>query len=229
MLVQQKISQAVKAGRNHLLEQEGYEVFRAYSIPVPDSVLITDVSKAEKLCGDFPFPAVIKIVSPDIIHKSDVGGVMVGIKSASELKTACMQILKNVAERAGSVKIDGILVTRMVDKGIEVVVGGMNNPQFGPVVMFGLGGIYVEVFKDVSFRMAPLSHAEALRQIAQTKAYKLLSGVRGGPPCDLDALAELIIGVGRLLTENPDVKEVDINPVMAFPHGCCAVDARIIL
>ena len=229
MSIQQKISNAAKACRSHLSEMEGYEVFRAYGIPVPDCVLITDVSKAESLCSDFSFPAVIKIVSPEIIHKSDVGGVVVGIQSAAELQTACEQMIQTVTQKAGPVPIDGILVTRMVDKGVEIVIGGMNNPQFGPVVMFGLGGIYVEVFKDVSFRMALLTHAEALRQMAQTKAYNLLTGARGAPPCDLDALAELIIGVGRLLIENPDVKEVDINPIMAFPHGCCAVDARIIL
>ncbi len=229
MTANEILKKAVAAGAERLAEYEAYAVCREYGVPVPDCVFVSETWRAAELCSGLAFPAVLKIVSPKIVHKSDVGGVIVGVKGPGELTAACEGMLNTVRERAGDVPIDGILVNSMVPSGVEVVVGGMNHAQFGPVVMFGLGGVYVEVFRDIAFRMAPLTACEALRQIKGTKACKLLSGVRGSPPCDLDALALAVVNTGRLLAENPCIREIDLNPVMASPGGCRAADARIIL
>lgn len=229
MTAREILAAAVAEERGRLAEHEAYEVCRAYDIPVPEGLFVREPEWAGELCANLRYPVVLKIVSPEIVHKSDVGGVVVGVKSPGEVQAACDRMLGTVRERAGDVPIDGILVNAMISGGIEVVIGGMNHPQFQSVVMFGLGGVYVEVFRDIAFRLAPLSEEEALRQIRSTKACALLSGARGAAPCDLNALARMIVNTGRLLVENPEVKEIDLNPVMASPEGGRAADARIIL
>lgn len=137
--------------------------------------------------------------------------------------------MDNIGRNCPEAEIGGVIVQKQMPKGIEVVVGGLRNDQFGPVVMFGMGGIYVEVFKDVSFRLAPLDKDEAARQVRETKVYKLLQGVRGDKPCDLDALCEVIVNTGRLLAEYPEIAELDFNPVFCYADGCIVVDARLVL
>ncbi len=229
MTAKEILAAAVADNRARLAEHEAYEVCRAYDIPVPECLFVRETKRAGELCRNLSYPVVLKIVSPDIVHKSDVGGVIVGVKDPDEVQAGCDRMIQTVCERAGDVLLDGSLVNAMVSGGIEVVIGGMNHPQFKSVVMFGLGGVYVEVFRDIAFRMAPLNEAEALRQIKATKAYTLLSGARGALPCDLKALAQMIVNTGRLLVENPEIREIDLNPVMASPEGARAVDARIIL
>ncbi len=225
-----ELIQLAKAhGADHMPEYDCYQVFREYGINVPSAVMITDIDHAAECVGEMTFPVVLKIVSPQIIHKSDVGGVKVGIQSKEVLRTACEDLIREVKRRAGDVEIKGVLCVSMVKHGTEVVVGGMNDKQFGPVVMFGMGGIFIEVFKDVAFRLAPLDKDEALRMMESTKVSKILKGARGSIPCDMEALAELIVNLGNLLVSQPEIKEIDINPVMAFEDGYCAVDARIIL
>lgn len=229
MTNRQIIEDTLSKGRKYIAENDAYEIFRSYSVTLPHSVFVRDVSQLDTLCASFPFPAVIKIVSPQILHKSDVGGVVTGIGDMEQLKSACSRMLHTVYEKAGPVQVDGILVNSMAGRGVEVAAGGLRNDQFGPVVMFGLGGIYIEVFKDAAFRLAPLSRDEALRQIKQTRAYGILKGVRGSASCDIEALADLLVSVGRLLCDEPLIKEIDMNPVIAYPEGYCAVDARIIV
>jgi len=226
---QEIVQKALTAGRNLLPEHEAYEICREFSIPFPPTRIARNWKEAEKAGEDLGFPVVLKIVSPAVIHKTDVGGVLVGIASPADLRKAYDQLLANVREKAGAVPIDGVLVQKAMPKGVEVAVGGLKDEVFGPMIMFGSGGILIEVFKDVSFRMAPFDEEEALRQIKDTKAYELLKGVRGARPTDLKALTQLIVNAGNLMCRIPELAELDFNPVLAYPEGCVIVDARMVL
>jgi len=223
------VQRALAVGRKLLPEQEAYEICKEFDIPFPPCRFAGDWREAAEAGEALGYPLVLKIVSPQVIHKSDVGGVLVGIDSPEELQQAYRRLLAAVREKAGEVAIDGVLVQKAMPGGVEVAVGGLKDEVFGPMVMFGSGGILIEVFKDVSFRMAPFDEEEALRQIRDTKAYELLKGFRGGPPCDLDALTQLIVNVGRLLCGIPELVELDFNPVLAYAEGCFVVDARMVL
>ena len=223
------IEKALSSGRALLPEPEAYRICESFGIPSPPTRFATGWEGLAKEAESLGYPLALKIVSPDIVHKSDVGGVVVGIGSPSGLKREYARMMKAVRQKAGDIRIDGALVQKAMPRGVEVVVGGIRNAQFGPVVMFGLGGTLVEVFKDALFRLAPLDQDEALRQIEETKAFEVLNGVRGAKPCDIDAIARLIVSAGRMLVEVPEIAELDFNPVMAYPDGCVAVDARIIV
>jgi acetate---CoA ligase (ADP-forming) subunit beta len=171
----------------------------------------------------------LKIVSPEIIHKSDIGGVIIGISAPKDLKIAYATMMATIKEKKGDVPIDGVLVQKMMPKGVEVVIGGLKNELFGPVVMFGSGGVLIEIFRDVSFRLAPLDMDEALRQIQDTKACEILKGVRGSRPSDLNSLAKLIVNASNLISKIPEIDELDFNPVLAYPDSCVVVDARMAL
>lgn len=225
----QIIAQALGSGRTLLPEHEAYRLCGQYGIPSPASRLAAEWEQVAEAAESLGYPLVLKIVSPDISHKSDVGGVVLGINTPDDLKAGHRRLLKGVREKAGDVRIDGILVQKAMPRGVEVVVGAIRNDQFGPVVMFGSGGILIEVFKDVSFRLAPLDREEALRQIRETKAFEILKGVRGAPPCDIDAVADLIVNAGRMIAEIPEIRELDFNPILVYPDGCLAVDARIVI
>jgi acetyl-CoA synthetase (ADP-forming) len=177
------------------------------------------------------YPVVLKVVSPDISHKSDVGGVILGVRSAEEVRSSYRRILENVKAGAPGSRIHGVLVQRMAKPDLEVIVGGIRDPVFGPVVMFGLGGVFVEVLKDVSFRIAPLSDADVDDMVREVRGYRILEGFRGSPPRDLDALKRVILGVSRMMVEVGEIAELDLNPVILYPRGegALIVDARIIL
>lgn len=223
------IKKALASQRKLIPEQDAYEICAAFEISYPPTRLVKTWSAVSKAGKELGFPLVLKIVSPGIIHKSDVGGVVVGISNRQDLKQAYEKIMADVKEKAGDVPIDGILVQKSMPKGVEVAVGGLKNELFGPMVMFGSGGVLIEVFKDVSFRLAPLDKGEAMRQIQDTKAYEILKGVRGARPSDLDALTKLIVNASRLIAEVPEIMELDFNPVLVYPDGCAVVDARMIL
>ncbi len=216
-------------GRKFVPESEAYNICAGFDIPYPAYEFAKSNEKALAAAKRVGYPVVIKIVSPDIIHKSDVNGVITGIDSEDTFTEAYDRLIKEVKEKAGDVTVDGVLVQKSMPKGVEVAVGGLKDDQFGPVVMFGSGGILIEVFKDVSFRLAPLEKAEALRQMEETKAFEILRGVRGSASCDMDALTELIVNTGRLISEVQEIGEIDFNPVLAYPTGCSIVDARIML
>lgn len=218
-------------GRKNLLEEEGYEVLKAYGFPTPKSILGSTEEECVSAAKEIGYPVVMKIASPDIIHKSDAGGVKVGIKSDDELRAAFRTIMDNAKKYKADAKIKGVLVQEMVKSAKETILGASQDPTFGPVIMFGLGGIYVEVLKDVVFRVAPIDEREATKMVESIKTIKLLKGVRGERPSDLKAIADSLQRLSQLVTDFPEIKEFDINPLLVLEEGKGArvVDARIIL
>ena len=211
------------------MEYEAEEVAKQYGIKAANSGLAQSEKQAEALSKKVGFPVVMKIVSQDILHKSDLGGVKINITSPKEAKKAYREILRNAKRSNRKARIEGVLVQKMAPKAPEFVVGGTRDLQFGPTVMFGLGGIYVELFKDVAFRIAPISEEEALSMMKETKSYSLLTGFRGSMPLDIRAAARTIMGVGELMSDQAEVDSVDINPLFIYPKGVIAVDVRVIL
>lgn len=223
------INQAKNEGRHALLETEAKTICAEYKIPVNKFNLAKSEKEAAAQAEQIGYPIVLKIVSPDISHKSDAGGVKVNLKTAAEVETAYRTIIENAKKYKPDAKIVGVLVQEMAPQGIEVIVGAIKDPQFGQTVMFGLGGIFVELLKDVNFRIAPLTSEEAKEMITKLKAYPLLNGYRGAEPADIDALINILCNTSRLIMKYPEIKELDLNPVMAYPKGAITVDARIIL
>jgi acetyl-CoA synthetase (ADP-forming) len=223
------ICQARKEGRKALLEPEAKTICTDYDI----SVTKFDVAKTEEeavaAAEKIGFPIVLKIVSEDIIHKTDAGGVKVNLKTKDEVKTAYNQILENAKKYKADARITGVLVQEMAPQATEVIIGSIKDPQFGPTLMFGLGGIFVELLKDVTFRIAPITEQEAAEMIVGVRAYPLLNGYRNTPPADVKALVNTLLAVSKLITDHPEIKEMDLNPVMAYEKGSKTVDARIIL
>jgi len=218
-----------EAGRKYLLETEAKTVCMEYGIPVTTFKLAKNGAEAVKFAEEIGYPVVLKIVSPDVIHKSDVGGVIVGLKNAKEVENAYKQILENVKKHKADAKIVGVLVQEMAPSSTEVIVGAVKDPQFGPAIMFGLGGIFVEVLKDVTFRVAPITEDEAHEMISEVKAFPLLKGYRNIPPADIDAIVKILLNTSRLIMEHQEIKELDLNPIMVYEKGAKTVDARIIL
>jgi len=218
-----------KEGRKYLLETEAKAVCMEYDIPVTKFKLAKNEAEAVKFADAIGYPVVLKIVSPDIIHKSDVGGVLVGLKNAGGVRKGYNLIMKNVKKHNEKAGIVGILVQEMAPPSTEVIVGMTKDPQFGPALMFGLGGIFVEVLKDVTFRIAPITEEEACEMISEVKAYPLLKGYRGMPPADIDAIVQILLSTSKLVMEHDEIKELDLNPIIVYRKGAKTVDARIIL
>ena len=223
------LMEAREAGRKYLLETEAKTVCMEYGIPVTRFKLAKNEADAIKFAEEIGYPVVLKIVSPDVIHKSDVGGVIVGLKSGKEAQNGYKQILENVKKHKADARILGILVQEMAPSSTEVIVGAVKDPQFGPAIMFGLGGIFVEVLKDVTFRVAPITEDEAQEMISEVKAYPLLKGYRNTPPADINAIVKILLNTSRLIMEHQEIKELDLNPIMVYESGAKTVDARIIL
>ena len=223
------LSQAFKEGRKSLLETEAKMVCIEYGIPVTKFELARSEEEATKFAKAVGFPIVLKIVSPDIIHKSDVGGVIVGLKNADDVRQGYNRILQNVKKHNPRARIVGVLVQEMAPASTEVIVGAIKDPQFGPAIMFGLGGVFVEVLKDVTFRVAPITQDDACEMIGEVKAYPLLKGYRNTPPVDIDAITKILLNTSRLVTDHMEIKELDLNPVIVYEKGAKTVDARIIL
>jgi acetyl-CoA synthetase (ADP-forming) len=225
----QLFKQVIKGGRKSLLETEAKTVCMEYGISVPKFKLAKNEIEAVKLAMSIGFPIVLKIVSPDIIHKSDVGGVVVGIKNAEEVRSGYRRIMDNVKKHNPNANIVGMLVQEMAPAGTEVIVGSIKDPQFGPALMFGLGGVFVEVLRDVTFRIAPVNEDEAAEMISEVKAFPLLKGYRNTPPADLKAIVKVLVNTSKLVLDNPEIKELDLNPIIVYEKGAKTVDARIIL
>jgi 4-hydroxybutyrate---CoA ligase (ADP-forming) len=220
-----------KAGRVNLLEEEGYEVLAAYGFPTPKNILVTSEEQCIRAANEIGYPVVLKIASPDIIHKSDAGGVKVGLNNNDEVQRAFRSIIENARKYRTDAKIQGILVQEMVQSGKEIILGSKKDPLFGSLIMFGLGGIYVEVLKDVIFRLAPVGQEEAKRMVDSIKTVKLLKGVRGEKPSDLQSIIDNLQRLSQLVTEFPEIEEFDMNPLLVFEEGkgACAVDVRMTL
>jgi acyl-CoA synthetase (NDP forming) len=222
-------TRAYKEGRKQLLEPEAKTVCMEYEIPVTKFKVAKNEAEATRFAEEIGYPVVLKIVSPDIIHKSDIGGVIVGLKDAKDVRNAHKQILENVRKHSANAKIVGVLVQEMAPPSTEVIVGATKDPQFGPSLMFGLGGIFVEVLKDVTFRVAPITEDEAREMITEVRAYPLLRGYRNTPPADIDAIIKILLNTSRLVMKHQEIKELDLNPIMVYEKGAKTVDARIIL
>ncbi|MDV9170767.1 acetate--CoA ligase family protein [Streptomyces sp. W16] len=216
-------------GRFALTAPEGKVIADAYGIAVPGEELATDVDEAVAYAARFGGPVVMKIVSPDILHKTDAGGVIVGVESAADVRAAFHKIVDNARAYDADARIEGVQVQELLPQGQEVIVGAVTDPTFGKVVAFGLGGVLVEVLKDVTFRLAPVSPDEALSMLDSIRAAEILRGVRGAPAVDRWAIAEQIRRVSQLVADFPEIAEVDLNPVIATPEGAVAADIRVIL
>lgn len=218
-----------KQGRTNLLEEEGQEVLRAYGFPLPQSILAKTAGEAAGAAKKIGFPVVMKIASPQIVHKSDAGGVKVGLADEKAVREAFDVIVKNAKRYDKKAQIKGVLVQEMITGGRELIIGSKQEPGFGPVLMLGMGGIYVEVLKDVTFRLAPVTSREADGMINSIKTKKLLEGVRGEKPADKKKLSELIQRLSSLVTDFPEIKELDMNPVLVMEQGkgCRVLDVRI--
>jgi acetyl coenzyme A synthetase (ADP forming)-like protein len=225
------ITSVQQQGRFFLLEQEAYEVLKAYNFPVVRSKLAINESQAVHAAQKLGFPVVLKVVSPDILHKFDVGGVILNVKNASEVRKAYRRIIENVRRCCADAKVSGVIVEEMAALGKEVILGMSHDDQFGPILMFGMGGIYVEALEDVVFRLAPIRELTAEIMINKTKTHKILEGFRGGPVYDTHAIAESLKRLSQLVTDIEEIQELDINPLIVYEKGkgCVAVDARIIL
>jgi len=224
-----RIIQKAKKEKRSLLETEAKELLREYGIPVPDFKLIKSEEEITGLAKEINFPIVMKIVSPDIIHKTDAGGVKVGIKDGEEATAAYQEIISKAKKYNKNAKISGVIVYSMVPQGTEIIIGMMKDPHFGPVIMFGLGGIFVEVLKDISFRILPIEERDAGEMITEIKGYEILKGARGNPPRDIQAIEEVLVKVSKFTMENPEINEIDLNPIFVFEKGLQVVDARMIL
>lgn len=223
------IKKALEQKRYELLEPEAKELIKNFGIPVGRNAVVSSVDDAVQAARSLGYPVVLKVVSPDISHKTDVGGVKVGIKDDEGVRTAYGEIIKNVGKRQPDARREGIFVEEMATPSREVIVGGLRDIQFGPVVMFGLGGIFVEVFKDVAFRIAPVEEFEALDMVCEVKGSKILKGYRNTEPLDVSALVRIIMKVSDMMVSLDEIKEIDLNPVLVYPEGLRAVDARVIL
>lgn len=225
-----EILDAVKAaGRDSLTAPEGKLVCDAYGIAVPQEGVVGSVEEARKLASSMGFPVVMKIVSPDILHKTEAGGVIVGVKDADEAAKAYDTIIANAKNYNANANIVGVQVQQMLKGGQEVIIGAVTDNSFGKLVAFGLGGVLVEVLKDITFRMAPATKEDALSMLDGIQAAEMLKGVRGSDPVDREALANLIVRVSELVSDFPEISEMDLNPVFATKDGAIAADVRIVV
>ncbi len=215
--------------RTQLTEIESKKLLKAAGIPVIEAKLAKTKTEAVALSKEIGFPVALKIVSEDVTHKSNAGGVKLNLKSGAQVDKAYTEILALVKKHYPEAQIDGVSVQQMAKPGIEVIIGMTKDAQFGPVLMFGLGGILVEILKDVAFRIVPLTPHDAHEMIRDIKGYKLLEGYRGQEPADVKTLEKLLVNLSRFIDKHPEIKELDLNPVFAYKDGAVAVDARVIL
>jgi acyl-CoA synthetase (NDP forming) len=216
-------------GRSILTEFESKKVLRQAGIPIVETRLAKNQKEASSISQRIGFPVVLKITSPDVVHKTDSGGVKLDLKNISEVKKAYHDILISVQKKYPRALIHGMSIQKMARPGTEVIIGTSKDPQFGPVIMFGLGGIFVEVLKDVSFRVIPVNRKDAQEMIQEIKGFPLLRGYRGKEPASIPALIAMILMISKFINENPQIREMELNPIFAYKDKALAVDARIIL
>lgn len=227
-IIKEKLAEKTEC---YLPEKDASEILSCYGFPMLKSSLVQDISGLESALKEIGLPVAMKIDSPDIIHKSDAGGVRLKIKTVKEARKAFEQIIENAKAYRSDVRITGVLVEEMAESGMEAILGATRDPKFGPMCMFGLGGIFVEAMKDVTFRLAPMWESSAEDMIQSIKAYKVLKGVRGNPPSDTEALKDCLLRLSQLVSEHHEIKELDINPLIIYSEGkgCRVADARILL
>ena len=225
----QVLTRARSEGRGQLTEVEAKDWLQEAGFPVVEARLARSQVQAVALSREMGFPVALKIASPQVVHKSDAGGVKLGLASQRAVARAYRDIMASVKAKHPEARIDGASVQRMASHGTEVIMGMSKDPQFGPVLMFGLGGIWVELLKDVAFRIVPLLPRDAREMVREIKGFPLLEGYRGSPPAHLPTLEDMLLKLSSFVEANPDIKELDLNPVFAYPDGAMIADARIIL
>jgi len=225
------IHRCLEKGITYLGEFEGLDLLKCYGFKTLPTRLAVNESQAIAISKEMGYPVVLKIVSPQIIHKSDAGGVMVGLKDEDEVRSAFSRIIENAKNYNPNAVIEGVLVQEVAESGREVILGMNRYPNHGPLVMFGLGGVFVELFKDVVFRLAPIGRNNARRMVRSIRSFPLLNGFRGKPITDLEALHKHLVGLSHLGIDHPEIKELDINPLLVHPEGkgATVADVRIIL
>jgi acyl-CoA synthetase (NDP forming) len=214
---------ALKEGRT-LLVTEAQQICSLHHIPTPRSDKASSAHEAVLKANDIGFPVVLKVISPQILHKSDVGGVILNIKDEKELEAQYEKLLAEIGKREPSAKILGVLVEKMMPSSTEVIVGGIRDSQFGPSIMFGIGGIFAEIYDDVAFRVAPIDKIDASNLIHELRGSKILEGARGKPPADLASIINILINVSDLMIEHDAINQLDLNPVIVYSDGAYAVD-----
>ncbi|HTX69710.1 MAG TPA: acetate--CoA ligase family protein [Thermoleophilia bacterium] len=223
------IGRARRDGRGVLTEAESKELVRSLGIRTTRMLSAASRDEAVAAAREIGYPCVLKVASPDITHKSDAGGVKVGLADETQVAEAYDAIMASCRQKHPEAEIDGVTVQDMAAPGLEVIVGTATDREFGPVVMFGIGGVWVEVLQDVSFKLAPLTPDDARAAIGEIRAAKLLDGFRGSDPVDKAALEDILLKVSEFVAATPEVAEMDLNPIFAYPDGAVAVDARVIL
>ncbi len=223
------VDTAKREGRTLLTEIESKDLLKQIGIGVVETRLAASRDEAVAIAREIGLPVGLKIASVDVVHKSDAGGVKLNLKTPEEVAKAYDDIMTSVQKKVPNARIQGVSVQQMAKPGIEVIIGVSKDPQFGPVIMFGLGGVMVEVIKDVSLRIAPLSPRDAREMIKEIKGYKMLTGFRGQPPVDTATLEKWLICISNFVMANPEIKEIDLNPIFAYEKGALAVDARVII
>ena len=218
-------------GRSFLLAQEGKDLMEAAGIRMPVTKVAKSMDEAVRFAEEIGYPIVMKVVSRDILHKSDVGGIALDLENREEIIDAYQAIMSNCRTRMPNARIKGIQVSEMAPSGVELIVGARKDPAFGPTIMFGMGGIYVEVLKDVTFRAVPFSRAEAIEMMKEIRAYPLLLGVRGEERKDIECVLDTIIRLGTIIQRCEGISDIEVNPLMAYEQGqgAKAVDIRVLL
>lgn len=229
MPLQEIANAARKEGRTLLTEVEAKQVLKEAGVDVVDTRLARTKDEALKLAAQFGFPVAAKIISPEIVHKSDIGGVKLGLQTAVDVGSAFDDIMAAAKKAHPRANIHGVSIQPMAKPGIEVILGMTKDAQFGPVLMFGLGGVLVEILKDVSFRIVPLEPKDATAMIKEIKGYPLLAGYRGQEPANIPLLEQAILKLSAFVDKHPEIKELDLNPIFAYKDGLAAADARIVL
>jgi len=224
-----RIIQKAKSENRSLVEPEAWQLAASYGLTLPPYAFAESDREAVKAAAKVGYPLAVKVVSKDIVHKSNIGGVRIGIQNDAALAHAIAEMRGGIARLTPDAEIAGWMLTAMVKNGYEFIVGASRDQQFGPVVVCGMGGIFVELFCDTVLRLAPVETEEALEMLAELRSGRLLKGYRGQAPCDARALARSIVCASQLIAENPDIAELDFNPVNVSPEGAVVLDARILL
>jgi acyl-CoA synthetase (NDP forming) len=218
-----------ESAQRFMLEPEAIRLLDEYGLPYPDHGLARNADEAASIASGLGFPVVLKVASLDVVHKSDAGGVMLGLEDGSSVRSGYEAVVGRVRAAVPGARIEGVLVCRQAPEGLELIVGALDDATFGPTVMFGLGGVFTETLKDVSFRIAPLERRDAEEMLREIKGYALLTGARGQAGYDVGAVAELLLSVTRLVMDHREIKELDLNPVRVFEQGLLVLDTRMVV
>ncbi len=229
MEVERIVEKILISGRKVALPNESLDIVKLSGINVPAHILVKTAGDAIEVSAKIGFPLVMKIASSEVIHKSDVSGVVSGIQGVQEVEENYNMIVETLKREMPDTQIAGILLQKQLPEATHLIVGGVHDEQFGPVVMFGMGGVLVELYKDVSFRIAPVTDAEALEMVREIKAYPVLSGYRGSKTLDMKQIVKAVINISELISNIGIIKEVELNPLLVYENNVMAVDAKVIL